>query len=218
MGLRSSGDIFNAYIDKIVQEDPLFKNYARQVDDLLIWASSWEELNDQLERFFKLCEKYGLTLSPKKVQVAGPNQFVRFGGVRIGSIDGKAVCSADQEKLRTIRDYPAPTSQKEVRTLYGLFCQMALWYPELSRKMYHIRQLLRKDCAFNWSHEQQQELDELKSCLLQDRHVKPFNTEVLPQVITDFSNLEGYGYLIFQEEKKGLHCQGPPVIGLVVHN
>ena len=68
MGLHLSSDKFNYLVEQALAEDPELTNYCKVMDDLCFYAKTLEQLVDQLSRFFKICQRHNLTLSPKKTQ------------------------------------------------------------------------------------------------------------------------------------------------------
>ena len=74
----------------------------------------------------------------------------------------------DDEKVRAINDMPAPTYKKEVVRLLGTVNCMGKLIPNLATVTEPMRVLLRKDIEFQWSHEQEKALQEIKSILTKD--------------------------------------------------
>lgn len=74
----------------------------------------------------------------------------------------------DDEKVRAINDMPAPTNKNGVERLLGTVNYLGKFIPNLAAVTEPIRGLLRKDIEFQWSHEQDKALQEIKSILTKD--------------------------------------------------
>jgi hypothetical protein len=59
-------DLFNENMDRLLLDFPGLANVIREVDDLLIYGKSLEELVDQLDAFFDFAQLFNITLAPKK--------------------------------------------------------------------------------------------------------------------------------------------------------
>ena len=65
MGISVAPDTFNREVDIAFSKNPKLKNIVREVDDVLIYASSQEELEEQFCELLKTCRGEG-SLSPLK--------------------------------------------------------------------------------------------------------------------------------------------------------
>ena len=77
MGLSASSDAFNHKVGEVFDEYPNLR-LAREIDDLLIHTTDMQDLDSQLELLLSICRQRHLTLSPKKFQLALPNQILNF--------------------------------------------------------------------------------------------------------------------------------------------
>ena len=67
------------------------------------------------------------------------------------------------EKVRAIKDIPAPTDKKGVERLLGTVNYLGKFIPNMASVTEPIRVLLRKDIEFQWSHEQDKAFQEINS-------------------------------------------------------
>jgi hypothetical protein len=67
MGLNSSMDLFNENMDRLLKDFPGLTNIIWEVEDLLIYGKSLEELVEQLDAFFNFSQLFNITLAPKKL-------------------------------------------------------------------------------------------------------------------------------------------------------
>ena len=95
MGLTSSSDKFCRRTDQALSCLKLKKI----VNDILIAADSYEDLEISLKKVLERCRKHNVTLSAEKIEI-GPQ--IRFAGY-IVSANG---VTPDKEKVKAIRDFP----------------------------------------------------------------------------------------------------------------
>ena len=67
----------------------------------------------------------------------------------------------------------------------------------------HIRELLKKNTAFNWLEDHKKEFTRMKNILTGDRVVKPFDPMKHSTLVTDASRLHGIGYALMQKDSDG---------------
>ena len=84
------------------------------LDDILVFSKTIEEHLYRLDLVFSKLKSHGLKMKPSKCSFF--NTSVKYLG-HIVSADG---VSTDPEKTETIRSWPTPTSEKELRSFLGL--------------------------------------------------------------------------------------------------
>ena len=94
MGLRVSSDLFQMKMEAALKRRGTLNNIIREVDDILIWGGSQEELDANWNELLDICREEGITLSPKKVQYAAPGEFLVLPG------EGLAVRVVCSQRLR----------------------------------------------------------------------------------------------------------------------
>jgi hypothetical protein len=128
-------------------------------DDILIYSDGSRE--DHMEKVRKVIERLlqaGLRLDPKKCEFAAKE--VRYLGFIVKAGVG---IEADEEKLRAIREWEAPTSAKGVRSFLG-FCNFIRefidGYSDLEAP---LQALLKKGVRFRWGEVENAAFERLKS-------------------------------------------------------
>jgi hypothetical protein len=99
MGLNASSDEWCARSDAALEG---LEKTRKIVDDILVWASSWEELCERVRSVLERCKQHGITLSRDKMQMGSE---VRFAG-HVISPKGS---SRSQRKSSALKNFPAPT-------------------------------------------------------------------------------------------------------------
>ena len=84
------------------------------LDDIVIFSSSFQEHLERLSAVLTKLEEAGLRLRLSKCQFA--RKQVRY----LGHIISSEGASPDPDKIKAVRDYPTPTTLKELRQFLGL--------------------------------------------------------------------------------------------------
>ena len=139
MGLHGSPASFSRLMD-IVMRDA--KGIITYLDDVLVHAPDHQGHLIALETAFKRLRQYHLKLNAHKCDFAAPRiPYLGFTLTKDGVKPG-------EEKLKAIRDFPAPTNVKQIREFCGLsnyFRHLVNHYARLSG---HLTRLLTKEA--NW--------------------------------------------------------------------
>ena len=83
-------------------------------DDILIYSKTWEELLKHLDKVLSIIVEHSLYVKMSKCEF-GMKQMLYLGHI----INAKGV-QVDMEKIRAIRDWPAPKTVTELRGFLGL--------------------------------------------------------------------------------------------------
>jgi len=97
------------------------------VDDLVLWADTFEEHVQQLDQLFKHFIKVGLRAHPAKTVVAA--QTLGY----LGHLVSATSCKPEEAKISAIQALPAPTSVKNLQAHLGLFGYYRCYVPEFAR-------------------------------------------------------------------------------------
>jgi hypothetical protein len=142
---------------------------ANYIDDVVIATTSFEQHLSVLEEFFDICIAKNLRVSIKK-SAFGMKEVMYLGWY----------CSADgirpnPAKVSAIKDFPAPTDVKTLRSFLGLVNFYHKTSDRLSTVDRPLRHLLSPKNRFTWTSECQQAFERVKS-LVVDRvliHPRP---------------------------------------------
>lgn len=142
MGFMPSGDGFCRVTDNALEglQDEI--NMVKIVDDILLQGETEEEVMEKLEIVLKRCREWGITLSKKKMKIA---QSVKFAGFVVTS---EEICP-DPEKLSAFADFKATTDVTSLKSFLGLMNQLGSYHPDLSQSTVNMRELLKKQVAWN---------------------------------------------------------------------
>jgi hypothetical protein len=147
------------------------------MDDIFIFAKDLKTLEENTKKVLKRLKDNDLYLKPKKCE---------FGKTRIewlGMIIEQGKISMDLGKLKGIREWPVPTTVKQVRGFLGFGNFYRRFIKHFSEVARPLNELLKKDKKFDWTTECQTSFDELKRrfteepVLTMPDHTKPFQIE-----------------------------------------
>ena len=170
------------------------------LDDIVIYSPSWETHLKHLQAVFRSIRATGLTINPAKCVVA--TKTIQYLGYQIQ----EGTIRPQVDKVKAIRDLPAPMTKKEIRSFLGLvgyYRRFILHFFELAYPLTHLLRKKRSVDAGSWSPLQQQRFDALKNILCQDPvlicpdFLKPFTLQ------TDASG-HGLGAVLSQEVMSGV--------------
>ena len=166
------------------------------LDDVLVTGKTMAEHNKNLRLVLDRLRAAGLRLKPKKccfaqLQVRYLRHIVSSDGIR-----------TDPKKLQAVREFPPPSSVKEVRSFVGLASYYRKFIPHFARVAGPLHALTKKDVTFVWTPECQSAFEELKQLLttapllVYPRFDRPFMLE------TDASG-SGLGAVLAQRQDDG---------------
>ncbi len=112
-GLRNSPATFQAMMDNYFRDLTEDGHVIIYKDDILIHAHTKEELEIRTKQVLERLQKYNLYLKLKKCKFAATE--VDF----LGMVITENTIKMDPIKLARIRDWPTPTTVKQVRSFLG---------------------------------------------------------------------------------------------------
>ena len=190
MGLNSSGDEFCRRSDNAIQD---LEGVLKLVDDILVFASSYEELFKRVEAVLQRCTEHNITLSKKKIEIGN----VTFAGYDV-SAEGH---SPTAERIKAIADFPTPLKDvSAVRSFLGMCTGLGTKFiPDFAIPAEALNELLRKNVAWTWGAAQEEAVAKIKAILTSDLVLRSFNPDWKTQVVTDASRV-GLGFALMQQD------------------
>ncbi|PJE77975.1 hypothetical protein CI610_03096 [invertebrate metagenome] len=142
------------------------------IDDLIVFADSYDEHLDRLRRVFQRLRESCLKLSPKKCD------FFRDKVIYVGHVVSASGIEADPAKIEKVRDWPTPCNSDELRQFLGFagyyrkfvknFSQIARPLNDLlppTRKKRSKSPLPSSAIKWSWDTEQEEAFRRLKDVL-----------------------------------------------------
>lgn len=161
------------------------------IDDLLIVSSNFETHLERLQIVANCLRKANHTINVEK------SKFGMKSIKYLGHIVGNGEIKPDQDRVRSITEFPQPTTVRQVRRFLG----MAGWYQKYisnySDIATPITNLLKHTDRFIWTSSAQKAFEKLKECLPTAPVLTHPNFN-LPFYIQCDASMSGVGGVLFQ--------------------
>jgi RNase H-like domain found in reverse transcriptase/Reverse transcriptase (RNA-dependent DNA polymerase) len=176
-GMCNSPETFQAMMDSIFSDMIEEQKVIVYMDNILIFAENQEELQKRMKQVLQQLREHNLFLKPKKCK------FNKTTMEYLGLIIQEGKLSIGPIKHSGIRDWPIPTTVKQVRGFIGFANFYRQFIKKFSKLILPLNNLLRNDTKFNWNDQCQGAFEALKGRFLQEPmlmmpdHSKPFQIE-----------------------------------------
>lgn len=183
-GFRNASQTFQRFMNQVIQGlDSIFV----YIDDVLVASASPEEHMRDLRLLFDRFAEFGINVNRSKC-LFGVNRLT-FLGHNI-SIDG---ISPTDEKVAAIRDFPSPSTRKQVTRFLGMVNYYHRFIPKLSEYLIPLYALdaYRKNnrTPFVWSSECEQGFQATKDSLCRATLLHFVNPLLPLELVCDASNV-----------------------------
>ena len=134
-GLRNAAQTFQRFIDRVVRDLPFVYAY---IDDLLVASDDHLQHEEHLRQLFARLSAFGIVINPAKCQFGAA--ALDFLGHRV-SDQGIAPLA---EKVQAVRDFPRPSSLRQLRSFLGLVNFYRRFVPDSAAALVPLTNMLRK--------------------------------------------------------------------------
>jgi hypothetical protein len=179
-----------------ILEDLINKGVMVYLDDINIYAETFEEHLEKLEEVFKRIRVAGLKIKPSKCHFA--KQEITF----LGHIVNENGILPDPEKIEKVKNFPRPTTVTNIRSFLGLASYYRRFIKDFSTIAKPINQLVKKQIPFIWTQEQENAFNTLKQALISKPVLRHPNFNKPFYVMTDGS-AKGFGAVLSQRDENG---------------
>ena len=167
------------------------------LDDILIYSNSLSDHKKHLRVVLDLLRQHKLYAKESKCE------FFKSSVSFLGHVVGEEGISMEEDKVKAIREWPAPTSVKGIRSFLGLAGYYRRFVKNFSKIASPLSELLHKDKPFEWKGSQQQAFDNLKLAVASGP-VLIIPDESKPYVVTTDSSGFAIGATLSQDQGHGL--------------
>ena len=188
-GIKSASEVYQRAMEQLFAGFPC----AIVVDDILVWGSTIEEHDTNLRQVLERCQKINMKLNMSKCHFRVDS--VKYVGHEITSEGLKP----DSEKVKAIKDMPAPSDQAGVQRILGVLNYLHKFIKHMSSKTAPLRELLHKDVAFIWGESQNDSFNTLKNDLCSAPILKYFDPSKPVKLSAD-SSKSGLGACCLQDD------------------
>jgi len=184
---------------------PLMKFALASLEDVLIFLPCIDCLFDHLREIFLKLQKSKMKINPSKCS------FLVNKKIFLDNLITPQVIEPDPYKLSAMLQYPAPTNQKKLRCVLGLFQFYNKFIPRYSHMVQTLNRLLGKEVDFKWTSVENDAFMELMQGLKNATFMDYPTANGKYKLITDASKTST-GYLLNQESEEGVQhliaCSG----------
>ena len=193
-GMSSSGDFYNQCASIVCADVP---GLSRTVDDVLIEAVDYDELESRCRIFLQSCRKWGMTLSDVKIEYGSS---VSFGGFVV-SDQG---CRPDPGRVESLRQADPPQDQGSLKSFLGAAQVLSAWIPDLAELTGNLRKLLKRNTAYIWLPEVHgRDFELIKQAISEKTLLSAFDKSLETHLFSDGSTKNGVGWSLMQKAKDG---------------
>lgn len=190
-GLKMSQDVFQYKIDQTFEG---CKGVVGIADDIVVFGKSEEEHDQHLHEVMARNRATGLKLNPDKCQIK--QEKIKFYGV---------ICSGngvqpDPSKVSALKNMAPPTNIQELQVFLGLSTYMGPFIPSLSTLTAPLRELVKKNCVFDWNTAHQEAFDIIKRTISDETSLAYYDPEKEVTLQVDAST-KGLGATLLQDGK-----------------
>lgn len=132
------------------------------MDDIVIFASDLQDHSSKLREVFLRIQEANLRLQPDKCEFL--RKEITFLGHRITDQGIKP----DQNKIKTVKDYPRPTKVKEVQSFLGLANYYRRFIKDFASISKPLTELTKKNTEFKWTDAHELAFETLKLKLISE--------------------------------------------------
>ena len=158
-GLQSAPTTFQRLIDQVIRG---LKGTAAYLDDIIVFSQDWESHLAELRAVLRRLKEAGpLTVRPKKYSL-GMRQCIY-----LGHVVGNGCVQPEASKVEAVRDFPRPTTKKQVRVFLGLSGYYRRFIPRYPSISTPLTDLTKKNLPFKvqWTRQCEEAFIKLKQCL-----------------------------------------------------
>ena len=135
-GLSNAGASF-CHLMEMCLGDQQYLMLLFYLDDICIFSSSVNEMLDRIALVFSQLKEFNLKIKPKK------SFFFQSSVLFLGHLLSKDGILPNPEKVNKVKDWPIPTSAKEVNSFLGLASYYRRFIPQFSKWANPLHDLIR---------------------------------------------------------------------------
>ena len=190
-GMVNSAASFVRLIKKVLAGTEEFADSF--IDDIIIFSDSWNLHLVHIKSVLSLLRNAHLTAKPSKC-------FIGFRQIEfLAHMVGNGEVKPTDEKVKAVREFPAPTTKRKVRSLIGFLNFYRRFIPGFAQKAAPITDLTSKSAPNKvvWKQEHQKAFEELKQAITSFPVLRNPDFEKMFYLQTDSSN-RGIGAVLLQ--------------------
>jgi hypothetical protein len=196
-GMTNSPAKFQSLMNSVFADLIATGVVAVYMDDILIYTPTLAEHRKIVREVLQRLQDHDLYLKPEKCEFE--KQEIEY----LGMIIRQGEVCMDPGKVSAVRDWPTPTTLRDVRAFIGFSNFYRRFIKDFSSIARPLHDLTKKDVPWQWHAEQQHAFDTLKEKFCQEPILKEYDPNLETRVEVDAS---GYatGGILSQKYPDGL--------------
>jgi hypothetical protein len=196
-GMTNSPATFQSLMNSVFADLIATGVVAVYMDDILIYTPTLVKHRKIVREVLQRLQDHDLYLKPEKCKFE--KQEIEY----LGMIIRPGEVRMDPGKVSAVRDWPTPTTLRDVRAFLGFSNFYRRFIKDFSSIARPLHDLTKKDVPWQWHAEQQHAFDTLKEKFCQEPILKVYDPELETRVEVDAS---GYatGGILSQKYPDGL--------------
>lgn len=192
-GLKTAPAIFQRVLSNILRKHKLTDFVVNYIDDILIFSKNFKDHINHLRRLLDAIMIEGFRLKLSKCSFAADS--LKY----LGHIIANNSIRPLKDNLISIKKFPVPKTQKNIRQFLGKINFYNKSIPKNSILLDPLHNLLRKGQKFIWSEQCQKSFDKVKELLSSKPILAIFDKNLPIHIYTDAS-IEGIGAVLKQPQ------------------
>src|ERR1700761_9113407 len=180
-GMTNSPATFQALMNSVFADLIAKGKVAVYMDDILIYNADLKEHHQVVREVLKRLEHYDLYLKPEKCE------FEKDLMEYLGMIIRPREVQMDPGKVSAVRDWPMPTTLKEVRVFIGFANFYRRFIKDFSTMACPFHNLTKKDVPQHWNQEQQKAFNTIEEQFCTEPILKVYDPELPTCIEVDAS-------------------------------
>ena len=153
------------------------------LDDILIYSKEETEHEQHVQTILKILWDNELQVDPDKCR--WHQEEVEF----LGCVVGKNGVKMSENKIQVVKDWPIPTTVKEVQSFLGFVNFNRQFIEDFSRKAIPLTELTKKETTFEWTKKHDKAFESLKQACIEPPVLVSFRSNEALRFETDASDL-----------------------------
>ena len=188
-GMTNSPATFQALMNSVFADLIAQGEVAVYMDDILIYSKSLQHHRKVVRDVLTRLEQHDLYLKPEKCD------FEKGEMEYLGMIIRPGEVRMDPGKVSAVKDWPTPTTLKEVRAFIGFANFYRRFIQDFASIARPLHDLTKKDVPWHWHAEQQQAFDHLKARFCKEPILKVYDPTLPTRIEVDASGFATGGIL-----------------------
>ena len=143
----------------IVFRGLLNKSIVVYLDDIMIYSKIQEEHILHLKAIFERCQRYGISLNPKK------SIFAMEEGSLLGFIISPEGITIDLGRVEAIKAIVLPHNKKAMQSFLGKINFVRRFISDFAEIVKPLQEMIKKDSNFKWSKIRKEAFDKIKEVI-----------------------------------------------------